>query len=330
MKLFSTKLIITTTKSYNFNWALEYLRSSPSTIIEGIDTDNSYHRALELKGHKVLLVIRGDGDTINKSTLTLEIKSSQPISADCEEEGVNWVRKIFSLDSDYNQFMSLGVHDDIFSAVQNKFYGMRPVLIGTPFEAILWAIIGQQVNVTFARKLKMILVDRCGRHLNVGGRIYPMLPHPGDILKLGEEKLRSHQFSRQKARYIISISKAVISGEIDFCGLCALSKEMAIQALTKHIGIGRWSAEYVMMRGIGAYDYIPAADVGLQKIAGELYKLGRNATEIEIRQITDGFKGWRSWVAFYWWMLLQQNTKHEQSGRNRSLANRGDNLNEER
>ena len=71
-------------------------------------------------------------------------------------------------------------------------------------------------------------------------------------------------------------------------------------------GVGRWTAEYLLMRGLGFPDVIPAADGGLRKVMGLAYGLGRNATEDEVREIAERWKGWRSFGAFYWWFALQQ------------------------
>jgi DNA-3-methyladenine glycosylase II len=75
--------------------------------------------------------------------------------------------------------------------------------------------------------------------------------------------------------------------------------------MTRLRGIGRWTAEYVLMRGLGVPDSFPAADTGLRAAIGKAYGLGRSATETEARAHAERWVGWRSWAAFIWWMALQ-------------------------
>ena len=71
-------------------------------------------------------------------------------------------------------------------------------------------------------------------------------------------------------------------------------------------GIGLWTAEYLLLRGFGRPDAIPAGDMGLRQILGRLHGLGRNATEREVRAMAETWTPWRGLVGFYLWFALQQ------------------------
>jgi DNA-3-methyladenine glycosylase II len=113
--------------------------------------------------------------------------------------------------------------------------------------------------------------------------------------------LRELQFSRQKSEYVRSLAALVAEGRIDWDDLAARPAEEAIEALTALRGVGRWTAEYVLMRGLGHADVIPAADVGLQVAIGQAYGLGRKATEREVRELAQQWAPRRSHAAFAWW-----------------------------
>jgi DNA-3-methyladenine glycosylase II len=166
-------------------------------------------------------------------------------------------------------------------------------------------VIGQQINVTFARKLKLALVDLCGRNLHTATGTFALAPEPRAISSLDFEQLRARQFSRQKAAYVLELSQAVASGTLDLFKLGSLPFEEALAALTGFKGIGRWTAEYVLMRGLGTRDSLPAGDLGLRAIIGRWYGLGRHASESEVRHISEQWSGWRGWSAFYWYFCLQ-------------------------
>ncbi|MDQ2744312.1 MAG: DNA-3-methyladenine glycosylase, partial [Chloroflexota bacterium] len=202
-------------------------------------------------------------------------------------------------------FIEIAQNDLVLLRLLTRFLGLRPVLIASPYEALIWAIIGQQINIAFARKLKAALVEYGGRTLLVGDQRYLLLPLPEDVAAMDPESLRARQFSRQKIAYLLDVSAAVASGELDLDALAAVPHEEAIAQLTAYRGVGRWTAEYVLMRGLGAADSIPAADVGLRSIIGRSYGLGRAATELEVREIAAAWAPYRGWATFYWWMALQ-------------------------
>jgi DNA-3-methyladenine glycosylase II len=288
---------------YAFAAALAYLHRSSSAILERISDDGIYHRAVTLDGHDLLLTMKSVG-SIEAPHLELAVLGEQ-VSPTLLNETAQMVRRIFSLDDDPTEFYRIAQAEPVFGALVQRYYGLRPVTIVSPFEALIWAVIGQQINVSFARKLKQRLVELCGGQLHIGGEDYPLMPTPQAIAALDLALLAANQFSRQKTSYIIGLAQAVVSGELDFAAVAGLPHDEAIAYLTRFHGLGRWTAEYVLMRGLGGRDSIPAADMGLRIAIGRAYGMGRNATELEVREIAEQWAGWRGWAAFYWWHALQ-------------------------
>lgn len=289
---------------YNFELALAYMQTSPSAILERVEEPGVYRRALRLDGHNVVLSAWSVG-TIEAPRLEVELAGGR-ITSEMITHAVQHMRRIFSLESDPQPFQDVCSRDPVFARLLRQYAGLRPVLIASPYEALLWAVIGQQVNVAFARKLKQALVNLCGQHLALDGRTYALLPRPGEVAGLDEGALRALQFSAQKASYLVHLSQAVVSGELDFAALATAPSHDVVARLTRFKGIGRWTAEYVLMRGLGAADSIPAADLGLRAIIGRSYGLERTASEAEVRTLAEAWIGWRGWAAFYWWLAIQQ------------------------
>jgi DNA-3-methyladenine glycosylase II len=117
-------------------------------------------------------------------------------------------------------------------------------------------------------------------------------------------ELRELQFSRQKSDYVRSLAALVAEDRINWAELAVMPSDAAIKTLTALRGVGRWTAEYVLMRGLGHQDVIPAADVGLQSAIGRAYGLGRKATEPEVRVLAEQWVPRRSHAAFAWWWSL--------------------------
>ncbi len=293
------------TAPFDFAAALDYLCASPSAVLERIgEDDHSYRKALRLAGRDLLLTVHSTG-TVASPRLALSLAGGD-LDAATATAARALVTRVFALETDPAPFLALAARDPVFGGLIMRHPGLRPVLIADPFEALIWAVLGQQITITFARTLKLRLVALAGRTLTIDGTDYPLFPDPATLAALDPDSLRVHQFSRQKAAYVTSLAAAVRDGALDFARIRALPRDEAIAALTRFHGIGRWTAEYLLMRGLGDRDSIPAADVGLRAIIGRWYGLGRKASEAEVRTYADAWAGWRGWAAFHWWHALQR------------------------
>lgn len=289
---------------YDFALSLAYLRTSPSAVLERITDNGVYERALLVDEHGVLLRLWSEG-TVEAPALALEVRG-EGITPEIGARAAALARRIFALDEDPAGFFALGARDAVLGGLLRRWPGIRPLLIADPFECLLWAVIGQQINVAFARTLKRALIAHCGRSLVVGGVTYPLAPRPGDVAALDPAALRALHFSGRKAEYVIGLARAVAEGAIRFEALRALPAVEAVALLSAQRGVGRWTAEYVLMRGLGARDVLPAGDLGLRAVIGRAYGLGRTATETELRARAEAWAGWRGWAAFAWWLALQE------------------------
>lgn len=287
---------------YDFAQVLLHLRTSASAILEHITAD-AYERALELAGHDVLLRLRSVG-TLAQPRLALTVLGESVDDAVLTAAAAQ-VRRVFLLDVDPTPFQAQIAADPIFAAQLVPFAGLRPVIMATPYESLLWAIIGQQINVAFAAKLKRVLVEIAGRQMIVNGQTYAILPRPTAVAALDPAQLRKRQFSQQKTTYVQAVSAAIATGEIEFAAVQALAFEEAIASLTRFKGIGRWTAECLLMRGLGVQDSLPAGDIALRAVIGRAYGLERHASEPEVRAIAEAWAGWRGWAAFFWWRIAQ-------------------------
>ena len=159
---------------------------------------------------------------------------------------------------------------------------------------------GQQITVAFASKCKRGLAERYGERFTVSGDEYLLFPKPQVVASLQEADLLELQFSRQKARYLLNLARQIVSGEFDVEALWSLAADEALRQLQALVGIGRWTAEYVLLRGLGYADSIPAGDVALQRAIGGAY-YGRIATESEVRLLAERWAPWRGYAAACWW-----------------------------
>jgi DNA-3-methyladenine glycosylase II len=296
---------------YDFALVLDYLRHAHWAILEHITVD-TYQRALHLAGQDVLVRLQSDG-TMDRPQLRMTLLGAVVDDA-VVAAAASAVDRIFALAVDPAPFLAMAEADPVLSALVRPYPGLRPTIIASPYEALVWAVLGQQITVGFARTLKTRLVALAGRSMTIDGDTYALLPHPQDVAALDPATLRALQFSQQKAATIIGISAAIAAGELDLTTLATLPPEEAITRLTRYKGIGRWTAECVLMRGLGDRDTLPAGDIGLRAVIGRAYGLGRHATEAEVRADAEPWAGWRGWATFFWWLRAQTDRIAQQQG----------------
>ena len=185
-------------------------------------------------------------------------------------------------------------------------------LMPSPFECLVWAILGQQITVAFAYKMKRALVERYGESLAHEGRTYWLFPEAARLAEADPAELREIQFSRQKSDYVRSLAALVAEDRIDWAEL----RDDALRGGDQ--GADRAARGRALDRRVRAdarasatQDVIPAADVGLQSAIGRAYGLGRKATEAEVRALAERWVPRRSHAAFAWWWSLSAERGHD-------------------
>lgn len=312
-----SRIIVSASGPLRFDLALAYLRGSPSSVLEDVST-KVYSRAVRLNGKTVVLRVReaAEDNGLDGYTRGVQLELIGPdIDHEDEAAATALVRRVFTLDHDVAPLLDAVASDPTFFPLAQRLDGLRPVLIPDPFEATLWAIIGQQITTQFAAKCKHALAELLGERIVVDGREYLVFPTPERVASAREEDLAAIQFSRQKIRYTLNVARLVADGALDLAEIARLPTDKAQARLERIVGIGRWTAEYVLMRGLGHRDVIPAGDGGLRRIIGQAYGLGRSATEDEVRQIAQRWTGWRGYAAFYWWFTLQEQARKRRERR---------------
>lgn len=296
---------------FAFDLVLDYLLTSPSTIVERV-TEHEYLRAIRLDGRPAAIGVRSTG-TVDAPALEVTVWT-EGAGDEREEDARAWAARCFGVEADLAPLASVGERDPVFGALIEAYRGLRPVLIPDLFEALVWAILGQQVNVAFAARTKRAVVEAFGERVELNGTDLLLFPTPERIAGQEEAALAALQLSRQKVRYILHLAQEIASGRLDLEGLRGLPAEDAQARLEGLLGVGRWTAEYLLLRGLGHPDAIPAADGGLRRIIGRAYGLGRSASEAEVREIAQAWTGWRGYAAFYWWYTLQREARARREG----------------
>ena len=176
--------------------------------------------------------------------------------------------------------------DKIFAAIAEK-YGNPLGLTREPgFVSLVKIIMGQRVSLASA--------DAHFRKLNS----YLNEFTPSAILSLSDEEMRSCQISRQKAKCLRELSKAIVKDVIDLQELEKLNESEIRKQLTSINGIGDWTADIYLMFCLQSGDVFPVGDIAIVNTVKELSNAG---TKEEIIMLAEKWRPLRSLAAYFLW-----------------------------
>jgi DNA-3-methyladenine glycosylase II len=195
-------------------------------------------------------------------------------------------------------------NNSLLAPLTEKYCGLR--LIGIPdfYEAVCWAIIGQQINLDFAGQIKRNLILGCGSTFEFAGQQYFSFPKPEQVLSLGEEKFAAYKFSRQKTAYILEVSRKIENGKLEFGSLKQMDFFAVKANLLANKGIANWTAEYVLMKTFRFPNAFPVQDAGLHNALKNRLNLSQKPGLETIRELATPWKGHEAYATFYLWRSL--------------------------
>jgi DNA-3-methyladenine glycosylase II len=196
-------------------------------------------------------------------------------------------------------FLAAVADDPLLGPVAQRQPGLRVVQTSSIFEALTWAIMGQQINLPFAISLRRTFIQQAGCRHSSGMWCYP---EAADAARIDIEQLTSRKFSRSKAETLLRLAHLVDSGRL------ALDRgadiEQAGAELLAVKGIGPWTVNYALLRGYGYPDCSLHGDVAIrsafQRLLGEPVKPDMARTEA----LLERYRPHRTMAAAHLWASL--------------------------
>jgi DNA-3-methyladenine glycosylase II len=183
----------------------------------------------------------------------------------------------------------------------------RCTLVPDPnvFETLVDAIISQQISVKAADAIM--------------ARLRAAIPNtmitPEALILLDHEALRAVGLSTPKARYVRDLTEHVVSGQLNLLALDQMDDEEVIKQLTAVKGIGRWTAEMILIFSLGRPDVLPIDDLGFVEGVREAYGLENRPTRKEMLERGEAWHPYRTFATWYMWGLrrLSMNNRRERT-----------------
>ena len=168
------------------------------------------------------------------------------------------LKRLLGIEVDLSGFYCFAGSDKRLAPLAQRFRGFKPPRFLTVFEALVNGVSCQQLSLTVGIILLNRLVEHHGREL--GGR--HAFPGPCDLMSADPEELVRLGYSHNKARALIELSQAISERRFEPASLEKASDGDALVSLQHLRGIGRWTAEYALLRGLGRTNVFPGDDIG--------------------------------------------------------------------
>ncbi len=236
------------------------LRRRPDNAVDRWD-GSTYRRVLALEGHQPVEVAASQSGPPQSPRLHVVVRGAA-LALDINQRVMQTLGRLLGTGVDLGSFYELSQNDERLRPLAGQFCGFKPPRFLTPFEALVNAMACQQLTLTVGIRLLNSLAEAYGPSMRAEDGTFHSFPRPEDLAEVDVEKLRKMGFSYQKARYITGLARGITSGEIDLRRIESLDDKKAADWLRSLKGVGRWTAEYCLLRGLGRIQVFPADDVG--------------------------------------------------------------------
>jgi len=259
----------------------------------------TYRRLLRVDSRPVLLTVRQPG-AVSKPILDVRLEGEVARAPAARAAARFVIERALGATVDLRPFYRALRSDPVLAPSLSAFRGLGVAGWSDVWEALVTTVLCQQVNLKFAYDIRRELAAALGLSARIGGKTFHAFPPPERLAEESAGSLRRFRLSRSKAETIRRLARAFARGELSQAELEALPDAAVVERLTAIKGIGTWTAETVLLRGLGRLDAFPAGDLGVVKyLAQGLFARTGRATEAEMRRRAESWRPWRGLALVY-------------------------------
>ncbi|MDX7989120.1 DNA-3-methyladenine glycosylase 2 [Xenorhabdus sp. 12] len=206
---------------------------------------------------------------------------------------------MLGLNQPIEKFESLYQGHPVIGELVTRQAGLRIYQSATPFEALSWAIIGQQISVSAAISIRRRFIQAIGTQHSSG-----LLCHPDyqQVMRCSEQELRQCGFSVGKANALLNASRLIDSGAIE---LVIPERENGAQQLTDNLlaikGVGMWTVNYTLLRGFNYLNGSLHGDVAVRRNLQYLLRQEEKVSAEQAEEWLADFTPWKALVGAHLW-----------------------------
>lgn len=282
---------------YRLDLTAWVLRRRPQNRID--QWRGAYRRALMVNGRALSIEVAAKPGS---SALQVSVLTPGHLSGRDRLAIRGQVELLLGTRVDLQSFYRLVDNDPDFRGLKDRFLGVHPTQFPSLFESMVNAIANQQLSLEVGIELLNRFTERFGTRPGDGHGLVAF-PEPEAVIGASLAELRALGFSDRKGEYILECAHAIAIGALRTQSLEDAPRSRARDLLLSVRGIGPWSADYIMLRGMGRLDVYPADDVGARNKLQALLSLEVPPSRDEIVEITTRWEPWAGMAYFH--LLLE-------------------------
>ncbi len=276
------------------------LRRRPHNLMDRWDGE-TYRRVLPVGETPMAVAVRQTAPP-EAPELQVEVRGAEPeLEAEAETSEIlaAVLTQMLGLDIDLAEFHRFAAQEPRLQPLVREFLGVKPTRFPSLFEALVNAIACQQLSLTVGIHLLNRLTQAWGASFPGAAGAAHAFPQHQDLAEVEPQALRDLGFSHNKARTIIELSRNLVAGRAGLDHLDSLDDDKVIKTLSRLKGIGRWSAEYVLLRGLGRTHLFPGDDVGARRKLQDWLNLQEPLDYQGVRRVLAGFQPFGGLIYFH-------------------------------
>jgi DNA-3-methyladenine glycosylase II len=258
-----------------------------------------FREALDIGDKAVLVEVCSKG-SVTTPKLCLSIRSDTVISKNEIKKVKELISSMFNIDDDLLPFYKAMESDPIMTALVQRLWGVKAPATPTIFEALTDSVIEQQISLAAAHSIQHRLIRTVGTPLVIDNATWHCYPTPQILAKTTDATFRACGLTLRKGEYIRDISRHIVEGTLDLDHFKNYpDTESIISEMVTVRGIGRWTAELTILRGLHRADSFPADDIGVRRFISRVYFDGKKISADEARAFADIWGPWKGFAAYY-------------------------------
>ena len=278
---------------------LDFHRRDVEAVAETVDA-STLRKAFIWQQVPVLLTVEFHEPA--RAHVIFHSDGKMPQTSPCQDD---LVRHLLGLDQPTREFEARAGKHPLAGPLVRSQAGLRIPQSASPFEALSWAIIGQQISVAAAVSIRRRLIQTTGRRHSTGLYCYP---DARDIAQVDEGTLRDCGLSRSKADCLLTVARRCLDEALLPEGpIAAAELESLRRTLLEIRGLGPWSVNYALLRGYAWMDGSLHGDVAVRRAIQQLQGGATPPTAREAETWLADFRPWRSLLAAHLWKSLSLN-----------------------
>lgn len=271
----------------------------------GTDTmeDGVYRRLLDLDDKLVLASVRSIG-TLDAPELALELQGPE-LSPDDVESATDRVSWLLGVDQGLAPFYELGRADQAMAGLVEQFYGLHLPHTASVFEALVLAVLGQQISTSVARIIRTLLIETFGPSAEFDGETYYAFPRPASIWASSPAELHTMKLTQRKSEYVHGLAGSALDPEMGLERLEELTDREIVEKLVALRGVGMWTAQWALIRAVGRPDALPLGDLALRRVVSRLFMDGEDVNDAKVEEIAQRWSPYRTYATVYLFSALR-------------------------